>query len=131
MALELPWQAGAQSPPLATGMLLLVAGGVQLSPWKARQLARSRDGAECCREPVASPLGAVRQGLCLGVRCSLCCGSLMLVLLGAGAMNEVAMVAITLAISAERLGRAPLRVARVVGIAMLLIGILTMSGTGG
>jgi predicted metal-binding membrane protein len=131
MALELPWQAGAQSPPLATGMLLLVAGGVQLSPWKARQLARSRDGAECCREPVASPLGAVRQGLCLGVRCSLCCGSLMLVLLGAGAMNEVAMVAITLAISAERLGRAPLRVARVVGMAMLLIGILTLSGTGG
>jgi len=130
MAFESWWQAGAQSPPLATGMLLLLAGGVQLSPWKARQLARAR-GAECCREHVASPLGAVRQGLCLGVRCSLCCGSLMLVLLGAGAMNGVAMVAITLAISAERLGRAPLRVARVVGIAMLLIGIVTLSGTGG
>jgi predicted metal-binding membrane protein len=129
MALALPWQAGGQSPQLASGMLLLVAGGVQLSPWKARQLARCRDGGECCREPVAGALEAVRQGLGLGVRCSLCCGSLMLVLLGTGAMNEVAMVAITLAISAERLGRAPLRVARVVGMAMILIGILTLSGT--
>ncbi len=129
MALAHPWQAGGQPPQLASGMLLLVAGGVQLSPWKARQLARRRDGGECCRASVAGALGAVRQGLSLGVQCSLCCGSLMLVLLGTGAMNEVAMVAVSLAISAERLGRAPLPIARAVGMAIVLIGILTLSGT--
>jgi hypothetical protein len=43
-------------------------------------------------------------------------------------MDLVAMAAMTLAISAERLAPARLRVARVAGTAIVLLGVLTMAG---
>ena len=72
-------------------------------------------------------LGAWRHGLRLGVRCSLCCGSLVLALLAIGMMDLVAMAAATFAISAERLAPAPLRVARVAGVAMVMVGLVTIA----
>jgi predicted metal-binding membrane protein len=50
----------------------------------------------------------------------------MLALLTIGMMNLVAMAAVTLAISAERLTPVPLRVARVAGAAMVVISVLTI-----
>ena len=79
------------------------------------------------RPPAPNALGAWRHGLRLGVRCSLCCGSLMLALLAIGMMDLVAMVAVTLAISAERLAPAPLRVARAAGVAIVVVGVLTIA----
>jgi predicted metal-binding membrane protein len=126
MAVEMRWGTVAQWLPVAAGVALLVAGGVQLTPWKARQLALCREGSGCGCPPAPNAWGAWRHGLRLGVRCSLCCGSLMLALLAIGMMNLVAMAAVTLAISAERLTPVPLRVVRVAGVAMVVIGVLTI-----
>jgi predicted metal-binding membrane protein len=127
MAVEMRWGMVAQWRPIATGVALLVAGGVQLTSWKARQLALCRDGSGCDCAPAPNALGAWQHGLRLGVRCSLCCGSLMLALLAIGTMELVAMAAVTLAISAERLAPASLRVARVVGVAIVVIGVLAIA----
>jgi predicted metal-binding membrane protein len=96
--------------PALTGAALLVAGVVQLSSWKTRQLARCRDEAVCSPGPTA--LGAWRHGLRLGARCVLSCGNLMLALLALGMMNPLAMAAVTLAVTTERLPRPPRLAAR-------------------
>jgi predicted metal-binding membrane protein len=127
MAVEMRWGAVARWLPVATGVVLLAAGGVQLSSWKARQLALCRDRSGCGCPPTLTVLGAWRHGLRLGVRCSLCCGSLMLALLAIGRMDLVAMAAVALAISAERLAPVPLRVARVTGVAIAVVGVLTIA----
>jgi len=127
MAVEMRWGMVAQWLPVATGVVLLVAGGVQVTSWKARQLALCREGSGCGCRPAPNALGAWRHGLRLGLRCSLCCGSLMLALLAIGMMDLVAMAAVTLAISAERLAPAPLRVARVTGVAIVVVGVLTIA----
>ena len=127
MALEMRWEKVAQWLPAAAGMVLLLAGGMQFTSWKARQLALCREGSGCDCPPAPNALGALRHGLRLGVRCSLCCGSLMLALIAIGMMDLVAMAAVTLAISAERLAPAPLRVARVAGVAIVVAGLLTIA----
>ena len=52
----------------------------------------------------------------------------MLALLAVGSMNPIAMAAATLAITAERLSPAPVRVARMSGLAVTAIGVLTIAG---
>ena len=127
MAVEMRWGKVAQWLPVAAGVVLLAAGGVQFTSWKARQLALWREGSGRGCPPAPNALGAWRHGLRLGVRCSLCCGSLMLALLAIGMMDLVAMTAVTLAISAERLAPAPLRVTRVTGVAIVVVGVLTIA----
>ena len=127
MAVEMRWGRVAQWLPVGAGVMLLLAGSVQFTSWKARQLALWREGSGCGCPPAPTALGAWRHGLRLGVRCSLCCGSLMLALLAIGMMDPVAMAAATLAISAERLAPAPLRVERVTGVAILLVGVLMIA----
>jgi predicted metal-binding membrane protein len=112
--------------PAAASVVLLAAGGVQLTSWKARQLSLCREGSGCGSPGTPEAGAAWRHGLRLGLRCSLCCGSLMLALLATGIMNPAAMAVATLAISAERLAPAPLRVARVAGAGIVLAGILTI-----
>ena len=126
-AVEMRWGRVAQWLPVAAGVVLLAAGGVQFTSWKARQLALCREGSGCGCPPPPSAFDAWRHGLRLGVRCSLCCGNLMLALLAIGMMNLVAMAAVTLAISAERLAPVPLRVGRMAGVAMVLLGVLTIA----
>jgi predicted metal-binding membrane protein len=86
-------------------------------------------GAAAYAAGAAAPnaLSAWQHGLRLGVRCSLCCGSLMLALLAIGMMDLAAMAAVTVAISAERLAPAPVRVARVAGVAIVVVGVLTIA----
>jgi predicted metal-binding membrane protein len=127
MAAEMRWGTVVQWLPVAGGAVLLVAGGVQLTPWKARQLTLCREDPGCGCAPLPEAASAWRHGLRLGVRCSLCCSSLMLALLAVGMMDLAAMAAVTLAISAERLAPAPLRVARVVGAAIVAAGVLTIT----
>lgn len=126
MAVETRWGLEHWLPVAAVAGLF-AAGGVQLSSWKARQLALCRqDSVRGC------PLGpsiveAWRHGLERGVRCSLSCGSLMLALLAIGMMDLVAMAAVTVAISAERLVPAPARVVRAAGIAIVVVGVLMIA----
>ena len=45
MAVEMRWETWREWLPVAAGVVLLVAGGVQLTSWKARQLALCREGS--------------------------------------------------------------------------------------
>ena len=126
-ALAIRWEEFAEWWPLATGVVLLVAGGLQFSSWKARWLALCRDASACGCSPAQGALGAWRHGLELGARCSLCCGNLMLALLAIGTMDLAAMAAVTVAIAAERLTPAPLPAARVAGATIVAVGVLTLA----
>jgi predicted metal-binding membrane protein len=58
---------------------------------------------------------AWRHGLRLGLHCSTCCAGLTAILLAVGVMELRTMVAVTAAITVERLAPAGERVARVLG----------------
>ena len=81
-----------------------------------------REAPDCGCPTAQGARGAWRHGLGLGVRCGLCCGNLMLALLAIGMMNPIAMTAVTVAVSFERLARTPLEAARMTGVAMMLVG---------
>ena len=127
MLLETGWGRAGRWLPGAAGVTLLVAGVAQLTTWKARQLAlcRGEPGDDCHLGATGS--SAFRHGLELGLGCSRSCGPLMLALLVTGMMEPLALAAGTLAITAERLAPAPLRVVRAVGLAMLVGGVMTMA----
>jgi len=125
-ALESHWQWPSLEPALTWAGLLL-AGGVQHSFWKARQLARCRDTSACIPGPTARR--AYRHGLELGVRCALSCGNLMLALLAIGMMDPLAMTAVGLAVTAERLAPAPRLAARVARLALAAVGVRTLGAS--
>lgn len=119
----LRWSAVAHAVPLATGVVLVLAGGVQLTGWKARQL-------EWCRQcgPMGAPdaPSAYRYGLRHGVHCCLCCAGFMTLLLVTGMMRLGAVAAVSAAISVERLAATPQRAARfarAAGIIVLMAGV--------
>jgi predicted metal-binding membrane protein len=115
----------AQSVPCALGLLIVIAGLTQFTVWKRRQLA-------CCRvSPVRVSPGnasaAWRHGLQLGVRCVHCCASLTAVLLAIGVMDLRAMAAVTVLITAERLAPAGERVARGIGVVVVVCGLIQVA----
>jgi predicted metal-binding membrane protein len=114
--------------PLAAGLGLVVGGSYQLTPWKAACLTH-------CRDPVsliASHLhrgwrGAVALGVHHGLFCTGCCWALMVMQLVIGVMNLGAMAAIATVIALEKLVvRGPL-IARVVGMAAIGLGVVTLA----
>jgi predicted metal-binding membrane protein len=118
----------ARIVPMASGIALFLAGWVQLTAWKARQLRHCRDAAGCGPLLSPDPQTAWRKGVRLGVHCSLCCSSYIVVLLVAGVMDLRAMGAVGTAIAAERLVPWPEQVARIAGGAMLVLGVWVIGG---
>jgi len=116
--------AVARAVPVSLGIVVLLAGAYQLTPWKAHHLA-------CCRQAAARGLAfradagaAWRYGVRLGLHCSHSCAGLTAMLLVMGVMDLRAMAVITAAITAERLAPAGERVARVVGAVSVGAGLL-------
>jgi predicted metal-binding membrane protein len=116
----------AHAVPVAVGVVVLIAGVLQFSAWKAHHLARCRDGAL-----TFSPAAAWRQGLRLGFHCSLCCAGPTAILLVLGVMDLRAMAAVAGAITAERLAPAGERVARVIGAVVICAALLLIARAGG
>ncbi|HXT21019.1 MAG TPA: DUF2182 domain-containing protein [Thermoanaerobaculia bacterium] len=123
--------AWARAAPVVAGVVVLVAGALQLTAWKARQLA-------CCREELghgralpADAGTAWRHGLRLGLLCSRCCAGLMAILLVVGVMDLRAMALVTAAITAERLAPAGDRVARAIGGAVVGTGLVLIARAAG
>jgi predicted metal-binding membrane protein len=112
--------------PSATGILLLLAGSIQLTPWKARRLMRCRQ-APVCQLASRGWLAAWKHGLRLGTDCSLCCVGLMIVLIVTGVMSLPNMAGVTAAITAERLAYNPERIARVIGIVIIAFSLLVIA----
>jgi len=113
----------ARIMPIAMGIVMLVAGAIQFTRWKARHLACSRatPGDSDVLSPVTT--SALRYGLRLGHHCAYCCSNLMIILLVVGMMDLTAMVLLTTAMTAERLAPAGARVERSVGWIVLGAGL--------
>jgi len=138
---EMRQPALARAVPLAVGVIVLIAGAVQFSSWKARHLA-------CCREGPASVPGsggggagrdtlpadsgsAWRYGLRLGLHCSQCCAGPMTILLVAGIMDLRAMAVVTAVMAVERLAPAGEHLARTFGTVTVVAGVLLIAQAAG
>lgn len=121
----------ARAVPMAIGVVVVLAGLLQLTSWKAAQLA-------CChhlslREQIlpADVGAALRLGFRQGVRCSRCCAGLMTVLLVCGVMDLRAMILVTAATTLERIAPTGQRVAQVIGGVIIVAGVLLIGRAAG
>jgi predicted metal-binding membrane protein len=113
----------AHSAPVAAGVVVLSAGVLQFTAWKVRWLAGCAQ-VPACGQATIDVKAALRHGLRLGRHCVCCCGNLMAALLAAGVMDRPAMALVAAAITAERLAPAGGRVARGVGVATVVVGVV-------
>jgi predicted metal-binding membrane protein len=130
-ALEMRWPAAARAVPIAVGVVVLIAGCVQLTSWKARHLACCRETPGRGRSLAGDPRTAWRHGLRLGLHCSRCCAALMAILLVVGVMNLRAMAAVTAAITIERLAPAGERLAQAIGVIAIGAGFFLIARAAG
>jgi predicted metal-binding membrane protein len=126
-AVEMQEPALARAVPIAAGVVVLIAGALQLTAWKARHL-------HCCRQlpgpgrmlpPDAAT--AWRHGLRLGFHCARCCAGLMAILMVIGVMDLRAMAVVGAAITAERLSPAGERVAQAIGAVVVGAGLFLIA----
>ena len=110
-AIEMQRPALARAVPIAVGVVVLIAGTLQFSAWKARHLACCRELPGRGRTLPADARAAWRHGLRLGLHCTECCVGLITILLVIGVMDLRAMTVVAAAITLERLAPAGERVA--------------------
>ncbi|MDB4911869.1 MAG: Membrane protein [Gemmatimonadetes bacterium] len=117
----------ARAVPIAVGVVVLIAGALQFTDWKAHHLA-------CCREapgrgcPLRADAGAAwRLGLRIGLHCSCCSATLTAILLVIGIMDMRAMIVVTAAITVERLAPSGERVARALGAVVVVAGLFLIA----
>ncbi|HKE39348.1 MAG TPA: DUF2182 domain-containing protein [Casimicrobiaceae bacterium] len=122
-AIEMQQEALARAVPIAVGGVVLIAGALQFTAWKAHHLA-------CCRESLAHGcvLPAVegtawRHGVRLGLHCGSCCAGLTAILLVIGVMDLRGMAGVAAAITVERLAPAGERITRAIGAVIVGIGL--------
>jgi predicted metal-binding membrane protein len=130
-AVEMQQPALARAVPIVIGVVVLIAGALQFTAWKAHHLA-------CCREAPgrgrALPVNtgtAWRHGLRLGLHCTHCSAGLMAILLVIGAMDLRAMAVVAAAITVERLAPAGERVARATGAVVVGAGLFLIARAAG
>ena len=115
----------ARAVPVAVGVAVVMAGLLQFTAWKARQLAWCREAPGCTLPADAGT--AMRHGLRLGLHCGRCCVGPMAILLVIGVMDLRAMVVVAAAITVERLAPAGERVARVTGAVAVTAGLFLIA----
>ena len=130
-AVEMQLPALARAVPIAVGVVVLTAGALQFTAWKARYLACCREPAGRGRTPPADAATAWRYGLRLGLHCSRCCVGLMAILLVIGVMDLRAMAVVAAAITVERLAPAGERVARAIGAIAVAAGLFLVARAAG
>lgn len=121
-AAEMHRPALAQAVPLAIGVVVLMAGALQFTSWKAHRLACCREVPELGHALQADARTAWRHGLRLGLHCSYCCAGLMAILLIMGVMDLRVMAVVTAAITVERIAPAGERAARAIGAVVVTAG---------
>jgi predicted metal-binding membrane protein len=117
----------ARLVPITVGVVVVIAGALQFTAWKARHLACCREapGRECTL--AADAATAWRHGLRLGLHCSYGCAGLTAILLVIGVMDLRVMALVTAAITAERLAPKGERVARVIGAVVVGAGLFLIA----
>ena len=130
-AIEMQQATISRAVPIATGVVVLIAGAVQFTPWKARHLRCCSEEATRGRDLPADAGAAWRHGVRLGLYCGQCCANLMVILLVVGIMDLRAMAVVTAAITAERLAPAGERTARAIGALAVGAGLFLMARAAG
>jgi predicted metal-binding membrane protein len=130
-AVEMQLPALARVVPIAVGVVVLIAGALQFTAWKAHRLACCRETLGHGRSLAADASTALRHGLRLGLRCSYCCAGLTAILFALGVMDLQAMAVVTAAITVERLAPAGERVARAVGTVAVGVGFYLIARAAG
>jgi predicted metal-binding membrane protein len=126
-ATQMQHPAISRATPIAAGVVVVLAGALQFTGWKARRLA-------CCRGllrpghslPSSAPT-AWRYGLRLGLDCTRCCANLMALLLVLGVMDLRAMAVVATAITLERIAPAGEPVARALGAVVVGAGLFLIA----
>jgi predicted metal-binding membrane protein len=121
----------AVAVPAAIGMVVLIAGALQLTAWKLHHLACCREAPGRGRTLPADAGTAWRHGLRLGLHCSYSSAGLTAILLVIGVMDLRAMVVVTAAITVERLAPAGERVARAIGAVAVGAGLYLIARAAG
>jgi len=125
LAIQQP--ALARAVPIAAGVVVLLAGALQFTAWKAHHLARCRQATVVDKVMQARAVGALRHGLRLGIECIRCCGTLMAALLVIGVMDAPVMAVVAAAITFERLAPAAQSAARAVGVVAVAAGLFLIA----
>lgn len=122
------WQpALARAVPIAAGIVVLIAGALQFSAWKARHLACCRALPGRGRRLPSDARTAWRYGLRLGLHCIRCSFGLMAILLVIGVMDLRAMTVVAAAITVERLAPAGAHIARAIGAVAVAAGVFLIA----
>jgi predicted metal-binding membrane protein len=126
-AIEMEQPALARAVPMAVGVVILIAGVLQFTAWKAHHLACCREAPGRGRTVPADAGTAWRHGLRLGLHCGCCSAGLTATLLVVGIMDLRAMAAVTAAITVERLAPCGERGARAIGAVLNGAGVFLIA----
>lgn len=124
--IEMQSLALAHVVPIAAAIVVLMAGALQFTAWKANLLVCCRE-APSCYLLTSNVCFAWRYGLRLGFQCSCCCAGMTAILFVSGIMDLRTMAIITAAITAERLLPAGEQVARIIGVVVVAVGLLMIA----
>jgi predicted metal-binding membrane protein len=130
-AIEMQLPALARAVPIAVGVVVLVAGALQFTAWKAHHLSCCREAPGRGRSLAADAGTAWRHGLRLGLHCGYCCAGLAAVLLVVGVMDLRVMAAVMAATTVERLAPAGERAARSIGAVVVGVGLFLIAHAAG
>jgi predicted metal-binding membrane protein len=126
-AIAIRQPALARAVPIAVGAVVLIAGFLQLTTWKARRVACCWEAPGRGRTLPADAGTAWRHGLRLGIHCGHCCAGLMAILLVMGVTDLRVMAVVAATITAERLAPAGMRVARAIGAVVVGAGLFLIA----
>ena len=113
--------------PIVIGVVVVIAGALQLSSWKARHLARCREAPGRGHVLPAVSRMAWRHGMRLGIDCGYSCSGWMAMLLALGVMDLRAMAVVTAAITVERVVPGGESAARGTLLVALAAGVITLA----
>jgi predicted metal-binding membrane protein len=130
-AVEMRLPAVARLVPIAAGMVVVSAGALQLTAWKAYHLGCCRPATMRAGALPAAARAAWRHGLRLGLHCCYACAGLTAVLLVVGVMELRAMALVAAAVTIERLAPCGERIARVLGVVVIVTGLVLLAQAGG
>ena len=117
----------ARAVPVAVATIVLFAGLLQFTKWKAQQLTCCRQAVGCSSLKSVSAGTAWLQGMRFGFHCIQCCFGLIIILLVIGVMDLRMMAIVAVAITAERLAPSGLHVARTTGALAAATGLFLIA----
>jgi predicted metal-binding membrane protein len=124
---EMQRPALARAVPMAVGVIVLIAGALQFTAWKAHHLTCCRESPGRGRTLPADTRTAWRHGLRLGLHCSYSSAGPTAILLVIGVMDLRVMAVVTAAITAERLAPNGERIARAIGAVVIGTGLFLIA----